>query len=133
MKMKLIPDKQILLFVRIKGKKGIRELQAVLDTGSEYSRIPLGIARQLGYEAYIDTEIEAGVGKSVVTQGLIFEANEIVIEEITVADLVAKNVKALAYDLPRIAGVEALLGINFLKNFRTTIDYKKGYLSIEPF
>ena len=133
MKMKLIPGKQILLFVRIKGKKGIRELQAVLDTGSEYSRIPLGIARQLGYEAYIDTEIEAGVGKQVVTQGLIFEANEIVIEEISVADLVAKNVKALAYDLPRIAGVEALLGISFLKNFRTTIDYKKGYLSIEPF
>jgi len=131
MKMKLIPDKQILLFVRVKGKKGIREFRAVLDTGSEYSIIPLHTARQLGYEAYIDTEIEPGVGKPAVTQGAIFEANEIVLEEIIVADLVAKNVKALAYDLPRPAGVEAILGISFLKNFRTTIDYKKGYLNIE--
>jgi len=133
MKMKIIPDKQILLFVRVKGKKGVREFQAVLDTGSEYSRIPLGAARELGYEAYVDTDIEVGIGKPAVTQGAIFEANEIVIEEIIVADLVARNVKALACDLPRIAGVEALLGINFLKNFRTTIDYKKGYLTIEPF
>ena len=53
-------------------------------------------------------------------------------EEIGVADAVAKNVKALAYDIPKLAGVEAILGLSFLKNFKTTIDYKKGYPTIEP-
>ena len=28
--------------------------------------------------------------------------------------------------------VEAILGLNYLKNFKTTIDFEKGYLTIEP-
>lgn len=132
MKLKIEPDRPIMLFVRVKGRKGVREYRAVLDTGSQYSVIPLQDARELGYEAYCDPEAEPSSGTRGVTKSDIIEADEIELEEVSVADLVAKNVKALAYHLPRMGGVEATLGLSFLKNFKTTIDYKAGYLTIEP-
>jgi len=50
---------------------------------------------------------------------------------VSVGELTAKNVEAIAYDLPRPSGADILLGLSFLKNFTTTIDYKKGILRIE--
>ena len=132
MKMKITPDRPIMLFVRVKGRKGVREYRAVLDTGSEYSIIPLQDARELGYEAYFDPEAEPGTGTRAITKTDMVELDEIVLEEVSVADLVVKNVKALAHYLPKFGGVEATLGLSFLKNFKTTIDYNKGYLTIEP-
>lgn len=130
MKIKITPDRPIMLFVRIKGKKGIREYKAVLDTGSEYCVIPLQDARDLGYDAYFDAE-DPGNGVKIVTKTDMAELDEIVLEEVTVADLVAKNVKAVAHYLPHIGRVEATLGLSFLKNFKTTIDFKENYLTIE--
>jgi len=131
MKLKITPDRPIMLFVRVKGRKGVREYRALLDTGSEYSIIPLQDARDLGYEAYCHPD-DPGMGTKAMTKTDMAELDEIVLEEVGVADLVAKNVKALACDLPRLGGVEATLGLSFLKNFKTTIDYNKGYLTIEP-
>lgn len=132
MKLKIIPDRPIMLFMRIKGRKGIREYQAVLDTGSVYSIIPLQDARDLGYDAYCDPASDPGLGTLAVTKSGIIEADEIELEEVSVADLVARNVKTLAYNLPKTGKVEAVLGLSFLNNFKTTIDYNKGYLTIEP-
>lgn len=130
-RVKIEPEKPITLFVRVKGENGVREYQAVLDTGSEYSIIPLQDARELGYEAYCDPE-DPGGGTRAITKTDMVELDEIELEEVQVGDLVAKNVKALAHHLPRLGGVEATLGLSFLKNFKTTIDYKAGYLTIEP-
>ena len=132
MKLKITPDRPIMFFVRVKGRKGVREYRALLDTGSEYSIIPLQDARDLGYDAYCDPASDPGLGTLAMTKTDMAELDEIVLEEVGVADLVAKNVKALACDLPRFGGVEATLGLSFLKNFKTTIDYNKGYLTIEP-
>jgi hypothetical protein len=48
-----------------------------------------------------------------------------------VADIVAKNVKAIAYAMPWQTGAEAVIGLSFLKNFKTSIDYENGFLKIE--
>lgn len=133
MRLKITPDRPIMLFVRIKGKKGIRELRAVLDMGSDYSIIPVQDALQLGNIDFFNPDPEPSELTQAVTNACIIEGYEIVLEEVSIADAVAKNVKALAYDIPKLAGVEAILGLSFLKNFKTTIDYGKGYLTIEPF
>lgn len=133
MRLKITPDRPITFFVRIKGKKGIRELRAVLDMGSDYSIIPLQDAVKLGSIEFWNPDPEPDELMEAVTNACSIEGYEIVLDEVSVADAVAKNVKALAYDIPRAAGVEAVLGLSFLKNFKTTIDYGKGYLTIEPF
>jgi len=132
MKLKITPDKLIMLFVRIKGSKGTREVRAVIDTGSVYSIISVQDARRLGYEAWGDPEADADPSTTAITKSDIFSTDEIVLEEVSVDGLVAKNVTALTYELPTLGRVEAILGLNYLKNFKTTIDFEKGYLTIEP-
>jgi predicted aspartyl protease len=130
MRHKIEKGKPILFFVRVKGKKGNREYNAVLDTGSECCIIPTQDAREMGYEAYGDPD-DPGSGVKGVTKTDMIEFDDIELEEVRVADLVAKNVKALAHYLPTTSRVEATIGLSFLKNFKTTIDYETGYLSIE--
>jgi predicted aspartyl protease len=130
MKLKIEKDKPIMFFVRVKGSKGTREYNAVLDTGSEYCVIPLQDARDLGYEAYCHPD-DPGDGVKAVTKTDMCEYDEIELEEVQVADISAKNVKALAHFLPRVSRIEATLGLSFLRNFKTTIDYETGYLTID--
>lgn len=119
-----------MLFVRVKGPRGYREYRAVLDTGSQYCIIPLQDARDLGYNAYNNPN-DPGLGTNAVTKTDMVELDEIDLEEISIGNLKARNVKSLAYHLPRLTGVEALLGLSFLEQFKTTIDYRAGYLTIE--
>jgi len=132
MKIKISADKPIVFFIRVKGPKGIREFQALLDTGSTDSLIPLQDARDLGYDAYYDDFSKTGEGTKAITTLGVYETDEITLEEVAVGDLVAKDVKALAFDLPKRAGIEAVLGISFLRNFNTCINFEQGYLTIEP-
>ncbi len=132
MKIKISADEPIVFFVRVKGPKGVREFRAVLDTGSTDSLIPLQDARDLGYEAYFDPFTRTGEGTLGITKTDIFETDEIVLEEVAVADLVARDVKALAFNMPKSAGFEAVLGISFLRNFNTHINFEQGYLTIQP-
>lgn len=131
MKLKIAPGKPITFFVHIKGKKGVREYRAVLDTGSEYCVIPIQDARDLGYEAYFDPISDAGRGTTVLSKTDMIELAEIELEEVSVADIVAKNVKTVTHYVPKYAGVEVTLGLSFFKNFKTTLDYNSNYLTIE--
>ena len=132
MRIKINPDDPIVFFIRVKGPKGIREFRAVLDTGSTDSLIPLQDARALGYDAYFDPFTRVGEGKRAVSKTDLFETDEIVLEEVFVGDLIAKDVKALAFDMPKSAGIEAVLGLSFLRHFNTQINFEEDYLEIQP-
>ncbi len=103
MKFKIEPDKPITLFVRFKGTKGVREMRAVLDTGSQYCIIPLQDARQLGYDAYFNAD-DPGERTIGITKTDLVEVDEIELEEVSVGDLVAKRVKSLVWTLPSHCG-----------------------------
>ena len=45
--------------------------------------------------------------------------------------LEAENIDVTCQDIPELAGVEGLLGLSFLRNFRTVIDYKSSFLEID--
>lgn len=132
MKIRISADEPIVFFVRVKGPKGVREFRAIFDTGSTDCLIPLQDARALGYDAYYDEISKTGEATRGVTKLVMIETDEIVLEEVAVADLVARDVKALAYDMPKSTGIEAVLGTSFLRNFKTCINFEQGYLTIEP-
>jgi predicted aspartyl protease len=131
-KIKISADEPIVFFIRIKGPKGIREFRAILDTGSTYCAIPLQDARELGYDAYYDDFSKTGEATKGISKMGILETDELELEEVIVADLVARNVKALTWDLPKFTGIEAVLGMSFLCHFNTCLDFKQGYLTITP-
>jgi predicted aspartyl protease len=131
MKLKIEPDKLITFFVKIKGEKGTSELRAVLNPSAEYCVIPKHEAILLGYKIDFDEFTEPGEGTRAITIGGIIEAGEVELDEVQVADLVSKNVKTIVSDLPILGGVQFVMGLSFLANYKTTIDYGKGYLTIE--
>jgi len=132
MRMMLSADKSIIFFVRVKGPKGIREFRAVLDTGSTDCLVSLQDARALGYNAYFEPMTREGKGTKGISKTDIFETDEIVLEEVSVGSLVARDVKAMTYELPKWSGIEGVLGLSFLRHFNTHINFEEGYLDIEP-
>jgi predicted aspartyl protease len=131
MKIKINEGNPITFFVRISGPKGSRELRAVLDTGSTYCTIPVVDARELGYDAFYDPLANKGDGALALTQAGILDIASITLKDIKVAELSAADVPALAYELPRMSGVDMVLGLSFLQHFKITIDFHQGLLAIE--
>jgi len=40
------------------------------------------------------------------------------------------SVDVICHDIPEITGIEGLLGLSFLKHFRTSVDYTTGVIEI---
>lgn len=131
MKINVEKGKVIHFFVRVRGPKGFRELRAVLDTGSTQCAISPVDAREIGYDCFFDPLANKGEGTLAMTQAGILDVLQLTIEEIQVADISVKNVKTLAYELPKMSGIDMVLGLNFIDNFKTSIDYASGCLMIE--
>jgi hypothetical protein len=51
----------------------------------------------------------------------LFESDEIEVEEISLGGLVARHVKAITHEMPRLAGVEGILGVSFLSSSRPVL------------
>jgi len=79
----------------------------------------------IGYDPAIVEERE-----EIVTANGIIEVPRLKIKKISVGDMEAENVDVIVHDIPEMAGIKGLLGLSFIKNFRTVIGFKKGFLEI---
>lgn len=111
--------------VGIHGPNGLREIDMILDTGAIYTVIAWDVAKDIGYDPAISQR-----RMPIVTANGVIEAPLISVERIQLADLRAEMVDVICHDIPEIAGIEGLLGLSFLQQFTTLIDYPKGVLEI---
>lgn len=118
-----------IVFAKIRGKKGVRELKAIISPASEYTVITNKDALQTGYDFSVGRD---GGGALVITAGGIMKAAIVKIEEISVGECSAKGVEALCYELPEPAGADLILGRTFLKNFSLLFDYSRDVLRMLP-
>ena len=112
--------------VKINGPNGFREIDMVLDTGAVYTVIAWDVAKDIGYDPAISER-----RMPIVTANGVIEAPLITIASIQMADLRADAIDVICHDIPEITGIEGLLGISFLKNFRTLIDFTAMVLEID--
>lgn len=117
----------VLRRVKIIGPAGIREMDVVLDTGAVYTVIAWDVAKDIGYDPAISER-----RMPIITANGVIEAPLITVASIQMADIRAGAVDAICHDIPEITGIEGLLGLSFLKHFRTSIDYTMGVLEITP-
>jgi len=115
----------VLRRVKINGFAKVREIDMILDTGSVYTVIAWDVAKDIGYDPAISER-----RMPVVTANGVIEAPLITVEAVEVADLRAVAVDVICHDIPEIAGIEGLLGLSFLRHFRTLIDYTTKVLEI---
>jgi clan AA aspartic protease (TIGR02281 family) len=115
----------VLRRVAIHGPAGIREIDAILDTGAVYTVVAWDVAKDVGYDPAI---CERRV--PIVTANGVIEAPLITVEGIHAAGVRAEAVSVICHDIPEITGIEGLLGLSFLEHFRTVIDYPAGVLEI---
>jgi len=111
--------------VKINGPNGFREIDMILDTGAVYTVIAWDVAKDIGYDPAISER-----RMPIVTANGIIEAPLITVQSIRIRDLGAESVDLIYHDIPEITGIEGLLGLSFLKHFRTLIDYTTGLLEL---
>ncbi len=115
----------ILRRVRINGPTARREVDMVLDTGAVYTVIAWDVAQDIGYDpAASEQRIP------IITANGVIEAPLITVESIELVELRAESVDVICHDIPEITGIEGLLGLSFLKHFRTVVDYPAGIIEI---
>lgn len=97
----------------------------VLDTGATYSMMPWYIAEELGYDP-------AGSKNRIAIQTANGQIHVpmITIESVRVMGKIVKHGDMLVHDLPESSRVDGLIGLNFLKQFKVTIDFKQGILTL---
>ena len=115
----------ILRRVGLHGPDGVREVDMILDTGAAYTVIAWDVARDIGYDPAISER-----RMSIVTANGVVGVPLLTVERIEIAELRAEAIDVVCHDIPEMAGIEGLLGLSFLRKFRTLIDYPEGVLSI---
>jgi len=123
MRIPLARSRPITLFVTITGDRGTREILSVLDTGASFVVIPTEDAIHIGYD------LTRAPRFPVLAASGVIEAPKVVLREVWVGHLHARDVEALCYDLPT-GEISALLGLSFLERFTTTLDYKTSTMEI---
>jgi clan AA aspartic protease (TIGR02281 family) len=111
--------------VKISGPKGSVRVDMVLDTGAALTAVSWPDLKAVGYDPAIIPERQ-----EIITANGIIEVPKLRIESISVGDAEAKNVEIICHDIPELAGIRGLLGLSFLRHFRTIIDYKEGYFEL---
>jgi clan AA aspartic protease (TIGR02281 family) len=111
--------------VSVRGPKRSLQVDMVLDTGADITLLSWSVLRFLGYDPVVSR-----LRRKISTANGIIVVPLLRIESIAVRGATASNVEVIAHDLPELAETQGLLGLSYLKHFRTIIDYKKGYVEI---
>jgi clan AA aspartic protease (TIGR02281 family) len=111
--------------VKLIGPAGSVCIDMILDTGAAITAISWADLKIVGYDPAVIEERQ-----KIITANGVIEVPCLKLKRISMADIAAQEVDIICHDIPELAIVRGMLGLSFLKNFRTVIDYKKGFLEI---
>lgn len=111
--------------VKISGPSGSVKVDLILDTGAVFVALSWAVVKAIGY----DPAVALGRQEIITANGVI-EVPKLEVANISIGDIEARNIEIICHDIPELVGVRGLLGLSFLKHFRTVIDYKKNQFEI---
>lgn len=115
----------VLRNVKIVGPGGFARVDLILDTGAAFTVLAWSVLKVVGYDPAVAPERH-----ETITANGIIEVPKLTVERIAIANVEVQDVEVICHDIPELAGIRGLLGLSFLKHFRTVIDYREGYLEI---
>jgi clan AA aspartic protease (TIGR02281 family) len=111
--------------VKMVGPNGSVKIDMILDTGATFTVISWADLKALGYDPAVTPERQ-----EIITANGVIEVPKLKVDRIAVGNAEANQVEVICHDIPELAGIRGLLGLSFLKHFKTVIDYKQGYLEL---
>jgi predicted aspartyl protease len=128
----------MMVAARVEGQYGIvREVTSILDFNAPYCTILRQDAVDLAYPHAANRHVEEQRHRpdrviTFTTQQGIQRGIVVKLTKVSVGHAVARDVEAVVLELsrPRFLDYDFVLGLTFLRNFRLTVDAKKGYLSL---
>jgi predicted aspartyl protease len=115
----------VVVQVEIEGPLGIAILRLALDTGATSTLINVAMLVSLGYDPGLShNRIEVTTGS-----GVEF-APQITLSRIKSLGQERTNFLVLAHTLPSSAGVDGLLGLDFLRGENLNIDFRSGHITL---
>ena len=101
-------------------------VRLALDTGATRTVISKQIAQFLGYElASFREQARIITGSGVVSVPLLN------VDRVEALGKAATNMPVLCHTLPSRAAIDGVLGLDFLRDTRLTIDFRAGLLALE--
>ena len=111
--------------VKLVGPEGFARVDLILDTGAAVTTLSWSVLKVIGYDPAIAPERHEAI-----TANGIIEVPKLRVNCIAVGSAEVRDVEVICHDIPELAGIRGLLGLSFLKHFKTVIDYREGYLEI---
>jgi len=115
-------DNLIVVPVEVHGESQLITLNMAVDTGATWTILPIKTCSIIG--AVHQRRI------SIVTGSRVESAQLMTIPLIKAFGIDITNFKVVAHDLPSSLLVDGLLGMNFLKRVKLTIDFYKNVIKI---
>ena len=115
----------IVIPTRLLGPNGDVVIRLALDTGATESMVNWNIIVLLGYDPAAVSErirLTTGSGVEFVPQINISEAQAL--------HMIRKNFPILCHTLPPSATVDGVLGLDFFRDHRLELDFRKGQLIV---
>lgn len=115
----------VVIPMEIFGPSGSTILRTALDTGAVYTVASIEMLTAIGYEPdLIRDRVQITTGSGLVS------APKILVQQIDALSQSRFSFPVLAYTLPASAGVDGLLGLDFLRHRQLTIDFQSGKITL---
>jgi predicted aspartyl protease len=113
----------VILGARLWGPTGNAVLRLALDTGATSTIIDVGLLLAVGYDP------TAGQERVQITTGSGIEfAPRVITNKISALGQERLRLPILGHTLPPTAGLDGLLGLDFFRQRRLTLDFRRGQI-----
>jgi predicted aspartyl protease len=116
----------IVIEAEVSGPTGRSSLQLLVDTGATMTVIDPTLLIAVGYDpAASPDRVSVAMGGGVTT------VPRLVLNRLTVLGHHRIGIAVLSHDLPPAAGVDGLLGLDFLRGRILTLDFQAGRITLD--
>ena len=115
----------IIVSAELWGPSGSAVLRLALDTGATGTLVNVGMLVALGYDpAMAPDRVQVTTGSGVEFVPLV------ILDGISALGRKTANFPELGHTLPPSAGVDGLLGLDFIRGLSLTIDFRNGQIAL---
>lgn len=119
-------DGLVIVLVELQGPSGLRTTRLALDTGATFTVIRPNTLQALGY----DREAVSGSQLIATANGPV-TVPVVRVAALTALDHTRRELRILSHAVPSVSGIHGLLGLDFFRGMRLTIDFRMGEITLE--